>query len=116
MTIEHIDNGPRMSRIVVHNSTVYLAGLTATTTVGKSVTEQTAEILAKIDDLLKQAGTDKSKLLEATIWLQDIRVVDEFNKVWDSWVVPGSAPVRACIAAQLQSPAKMVEVKVTAAK
>ena len=82
MTIQRFENGPRMSRVVVHNDTVYLAGLTADATVGQSVAEQTKEILGKIDGLLKQGGTDKSKLLQATIWLQDIRVVDEFNKVW----------------------------------
>ena len=92
MTIQRFENGPRMSRVVVHNDTVYLAGLTADATAGQSVAEQTKEILGKIDGLLKQGGTDKSKLLQATIWLQDIRVVDEFNKVWDAWVVAGSRP------------------------
>ena len=81
---------PAHERVVVHNDTVYLAGLTADATAGKSVGEQTTEILGKIDGLLKQGGTDKSKLVQATIWLQDIRTVDEFNKVWDAWVVPGS--------------------------
>ena len=116
MTIQRFENGPRMSRVVVHNDTVYLAGLTADATVGQSVAEQTKEILGKIDGLLKQGGTDKSKLLQATIWLQDIRVVDEFNKVWDAWVVAGSGPARACIEARLQSPAKMIEIMVTAAR
>jgi len=116
MSIQRFENGPRMSRVVVHNGTVYLAGLTAEATVGKSVGEQTKEILDKIDGLLKQGGTDKSKLLQAVIWLQDIRVVDEFNKVWDAWVVPGQTPARACIEARLQSPAKMIEIQVTAAQ
>jgi enamine deaminase RidA (YjgF/YER057c/UK114 family) len=116
MTIQRFENGPRMSRVVVHNDTVYLAGLTADATAGQSVGEQTKEILAKIDGLLKQGGTDKSKLLQAVIWLQDIRVVDEFNKVWDAWVVAGSTPARACIEARLQSPSKMVEIQVTAAR
>ena len=116
MAIQRFENGPRMSRVVVHGDTVYLAGLTAEASVGQSVGEQTTEILAKIDGLLKQGGTDKSKLVQATIWLQDIRVVDEFNKVWDAWVVAGSAPARACIEARLQSPAKMIEIKVTAAR
>jgi enamine deaminase RidA (YjgF/YER057c/UK114 family) len=116
MTIQRFENGPRMSRVVVHNDTVYLAGLTADASVGQSVGEQTKEILAKIDALLKQGGTDKSKLVQAVIWLQDIRTVDEFNKVWDAWIVAGSAPARACIEARLQSPAKMVEIRVTAAR
>jgi enamine deaminase RidA (YjgF/YER057c/UK114 family) len=80
MTIQRFDCGPRMCRVVVHNDTVYLAGLTADATAGQSVGEQTKEILAKIDGLLKQGGTDKSKLLQAVIWLQDVRTVDEFNK------------------------------------
>jgi enamine deaminase RidA (YjgF/YER057c/UK114 family) len=116
MSIERFENGPRMSRVVVHNNTVYLAGLTAEKTAGQSVAEQTKEILARIDALLQQGGTDKSKLLQAVIWLQDVRTVDEFNKVWDAWVVPGSGPARACIEARLQSPAKMIEIQVTAAK
>ena len=116
MTINRIDVGARLSKVVIHGDTVYLAGLTADKTAGQSVAEQTQEILNKIDGLLKQGGTDKSKLLQATIWLQDIRVVDEFNKVWDAWVVAGSTPARACIEARLQSPAKMIEIQVIAAR
>jgi enamine deaminase RidA (YjgF/YER057c/UK114 family) len=116
MTIERKGVGPRMSRVVVHGDTVYLAGLTADKTVGQSVAEQTREILATIDALLAEGGTDKSKLLQATIWLQDIRTVDEMNKVWDAWVAPGCTPARACIEARLQSPAKMVEIRVTAGR
>jgi enamine deaminase RidA (YjgF/YER057c/UK114 family) len=116
VTIARQEVGPRMSRIVVHGDTVYLAGLVADKARGKSVGEQTREILAMIDALLKQAGTDKSKLLQATIWLQDIRTVDEMNAVWDAWVAPGATPARACIEARLQSPALMVEIRVIAAK
>ena len=116
MTIQRIKTGARLSKAVVHGDTVYLAGLTAETTAGQGVAAQTQEILAAIDALLKEAGTDKSKLLQATIWLQDIRTVDEMNKVWDAWVPQGCAPARACIEARLQSPAKMVEIRVTAAK
>jgi enamine deaminase RidA (YjgF/YER057c/UK114 family) len=116
MKIDRKEVGPRMSKVVVHGDTVYLAGLTADKTVGQSVAEQTREILAAIDALLAQGGTDKTKLLQATIWLQDIRTVDEMNKVWDAWVAPGCTPARACIEARLQSPAKMVEIRVTAGK
>jgi enamine deaminase RidA (YjgF/YER057c/UK114 family) len=116
MTIERMETGPRMSRIVVHSDTVYLAGLTANKTVGQSLAEQTQEILALIEGLLAKAGTDKSKLLTATIWLSDIRTVDEMNKVWDAWVPPGCAPARACIEALLQGPEKRIEIQVTAAK
>lgn len=116
MSINRIDVGARLSKVVVHGDTVYLAGLTADKTAGHSVAAQTQEILATIDALLMKAGTDKSKLLQATIWLQDIRTVDEMNKVWDAWVPTGGAPARACIEARLQSPAKMVEIRVTAAR
>ena len=116
MAIQRIDVGARLSKVVVHGDTVYVAGLTADKTVGQSVAAQTQEILATIETLLAKAGTDKSKLLQATIWLQDIRTVDEMNKVWDAWVPQGTAPARACIEARLQSPAKMVEIRVTAAK
>jgi enamine deaminase RidA (YjgF/YER057c/UK114 family) len=116
MTINRMETGSRMSRIVIHGDTVYLAGLTADKTVGQSLAEQTQEILALIEGLLAKAGTDKSKLLTATIWLSDIRTVDEMNKVWDAWVPPGCAPARACIEALLQGPEKKIEIQVTAAK
>jgi enamine deaminase RidA (YjgF/YER057c/UK114 family) len=116
MTIERMETGPRMSRIVIHGDTVYLAGLTANKTAGQSLAEQTAEILAVIDGLLAKAGTDKSKLLKATIWLSDFRTVDEMNKVWDAWVPAGCAPARACIEALLQGPEKKIEIQVTAAR
>ena len=116
MSIERKEVGPRMSQIVIHGDTVYLAGFTADKTAGQSVGAQTQEILAKVDAMLAKAGTDKSKLVQATIWLQDIRTVDEMNKVWDAWMPQGCAPARACIEARLQSPAKMVEIRVTAAK
>jgi len=116
VTIQRIDVGARLSKVVVYGDTVYLAGLTADKAAGQSVAAQTQEILAAIDALLAKAGTDKSKLVQATIWLQDIRTVDEMNKIWDAWVPSGCAPARACIEARLQSPAKMVEIRVTAAR
>ena len=116
MTIQRIDAGPRMSKVVIHGDTVHLAGLIADKALGGSVAEQTREILALIDGFLAKAGTDKSKLLTATIWLSDIRTVDELNKVWDAWVVPGQTPARACIEARLQGPEKKVEIQVTAAR
>ena len=105
MSIQRFDSGPRMSRVVVHGDTVYLAGLTAEKAVGQPVGDQAREILAAVDGLLAKGGTDKSKLLTAMIWLSDIRIVDDFNKVWDAWVTPGQTPARACVEARLQSPA-----------
>jgi enamine deaminase RidA (YjgF/YER057c/UK114 family) len=116
LKIERRQVGPRMSKIVVHGDTVYLAGLVAEKTRGKNVGEQTREILATIDKLLAEAGTDKSKILQATIWLQDVRTVDEMNAVWDGWVAPGETPARACIEARLQSPALALEIRVIAAR
>ena len=116
MTIERIETGARMSRAVIHGDTVYLAGLTASKTVGQALAEQTREILSIIDELLAKAGTDKSKLLKATIWLSDIRTVDEMIKVWDAWVPAGHAPARACIEALLQGPEKKIEIQATAAR
>ena len=115
-TIQRIETNARMSKAVVHGETVFLAGLIADKTLGQSVAEQTREILGLIDSYLGKAGTDKSKLLTATIWLSDIRTVDELNKVWDAWVTPGQTPARACIEALLQGPEKKVEIQVTAAR
>src|SRR5712671_6645044 len=101
MTIERIETGARMSKVVIHGDTVYLAGFTANKALTGGVGEQTAEILSIIDGYLAKAGTDKTKLLRATIWLSDIRTVDDMNKVWDAWVPAGCAPARACIEAGL---------------
>ncbi|HST95033.1 MAG TPA: RidA family protein [Microvirga sp.] len=116
MTIQRIKPGPRMSGAVVHGNTVYLAGQVANQSAGKSVTEQTTEILAIIDGLLAEAGTDKSRILMANIWLTDMGTFQEMNAVWDSWVSPGNAPARATVEAKLAAPAFKVEIAVIAAK
>jgi enamine deaminase RidA (YjgF/YER057c/UK114 family) len=116
LSLERIDSNARMSKVVVHGDTVYLAGLTADKTVGQGLAEQTREVLSLIDSFLAKAGTDKSKLLTATIWLSDIRTVGEMNKEWDAWVMPGHTPARACIEALLQGPEKKIEIQVTAAR
>jgi enamine deaminase RidA (YjgF/YER057c/UK114 family) len=116
MTIQRIQSGPRMSKAVVHGDTVYLAGQVADKTAGKSVAEQTEEILSIIDGLLKEAGTDKSKLLTTNIWLVDIGTFAEMNAVWDKWVSPGNTPARATVEAKLAAPPYKVEIMVTAAK
>lgn len=115
MTIKRIEPGTRMSHAVIHNGTVYLAGQVALDAPGKSVAEQTAAILARIDRLLAAAGTDKSKLLSANIWLVDIATFDEMNKVWDAWVAPGNAPARATVESKLAAPQFLVEIGVIAA-
>ena len=116
MTIQRIKPGPRMSGAVVHGNTVYLAGQVANQSAGKSVTEQTTEILAIIDGLLAEAGTDKSMILMANIWLTDMGTFQEMNAVWDAWVSPGNTPARATVEAKLATPAFKVEIAVIAAK
>ena len=114
MQVERRRVGPRMSQIVIHDGTVYLAGQVADDPV-PSVAEQTRQILAKIDACLAEAGTDKSRLLTATIWLADIGRFEEMNEVWDAWVAPGDTPARATVQALLARPANLVEIMVTAA-
>ena len=116
MSIQRIGVGPRMSKAVVHGNTVYLAGQVADKAAGKSVGEQTQEILSIIDGLLAEAGTDKTKLLMVNIWLTDISTFAEMNAVWDKWVVAGATPGRATVEAKLAAPQFTVEIAVIAAK
>ncbi len=117
MPIERLHPGPRMSQAVIHNNIVYLAGQVAANAHGKSVAEQTQEILGAIDALLKEAGTDKTHLLSATVWLTDMASFAEMNKVWDGWIVPGAAPARATVeSAKLASSEYRVEIAVIAAQ
>lgn len=115
MTINRIQPGPRMTQAVVHNATVYLSGQVAIDAPGRSVAEQTRNILERTDALLKAAGTDKTKLLSATIWLTDIGAFDEMNKVWDGWVAAGCTPARATVEAKLAAPQFTVEIAIIAA-
>ncbi len=115
MNIKRIDTGPRMSAAVIHGNTLYLAGQVADKTAGESVKDQTTEILGLIDGLLAKAGTDKSKLLSATIYLSDISTFGEMNEVWESWVITGQTPARATLEAKLAHPKYTVEIVVIAA-
>ena len=116
MTIQRLNPGPRMSKAVVHGDTVYLAGQVADKAAGKSVAEQTTEILGIIDGLLAQAGSDKTKLLMVNIWLSDMTTFSEMNGVWDGWVAAGHTPGRATVEAKLAGPQFTVEIAVIAAK
>jgi enamine deaminase RidA (YjgF/YER057c/UK114 family) len=116
MKIERHDVAARMSKVVVHGDTVYLAGIVADNPQGKSVGEQTKDILKQIEGFLAKAGTDKSKLLSANIWLTDISTFNEMNAVWDAWVSPGNTPARATVEAKLAAPQYKVEIMVTAAR
>jgi len=114
MSIQRFQTGSRMSQAVVHGGTVYLAGQVADTPV-PSVAEQTKQVLAKIDRLLQEAGTDKSRALSANIWLADISRFDEMNQVWDAWVSPGNTPARATVQSALARPGNLVEIMIVAA-
>jgi enamine deaminase RidA (YjgF/YER057c/UK114 family) len=115
MSIERINPGARMSQAVIHADTVYLAGLTADD-LSEDVKGQTRQILAKIDNLLAKAGTDKSKVLSVNVWLSDIGTWDQMNEVWDAWVSKGNAPARATVEAKLARPGVSVEIMLQAAK
>lgn len=116
MSITRIGTGPRMSAAVVHGNTVYLAGQVANAAKGASVAEQTKEILGIIDSLLAEAGTDKTKILSANIWLTDMGTFAEMNAVWDTWVVNGCTPARATVESKLAAPEYKVEIAVIAAR
>ena len=116
MTIERIDIGPRMSQAVVHGDTVYLAGQVASGASGKSVTEQTLDILTRVDALLAKVGSDKTKILTATIWLADMSTFAEMNVVWENWIPAGHTPARATVESKLAAPGYTVEIGMIVAK
>jgi enamine deaminase RidA (YjgF/YER057c/UK114 family) len=114
MAIERIESTQRMSRIVKHNGTVYLCGQTA----GDAqwdITEQTERCLAKIVDLLEQAGSSKEEILSVTIYIRDMKDFAAMNDVWDAWVVGVGKPARACIQASAARDIILVEMSVVAA-
>jgi len=105
-----------MSKAVIHGNTVYLAGQVADAAKGKSVGEQTKDILQQIDAILAEAGTDKTKILSTNIWLADISTFAEMNAEWDAWIVPGATPARATVESKLAAPAYTVEIMMTVAR
>jgi enamine deaminase RidA (YjgF/YER057c/UK114 family) len=112
--LKRLETGPRMSQAVIHGNTVYLAGQVADDT-SADVTGQTRQVLATIDRLLAAAGSDKTRVLSATVYLADIGTFAAMNAAWDGWVAAGHAPARATVEAALASPAYKVEIVVTAA-
>ena len=114
MTIQRHNVGKRLSEIVVHNGVAYLAGEVPDDT-SKDVTGQTAEVLAKIDKLLKQVGSDKTKILSAQIFLPDMKDFAGMNVAWEAWIPAGQTPARATIEAKLANPALKVEIMCIAA-
>jgi len=117
MSIQRIETGPRMSQAVVHGNTIYLAGQCADAGAAPDVTAQTATVLAKIDKLLAECGSDKSQILSATIWLTDMDTFGDMNKAWEAWASKGNTPARATVlSARLAAPEFKVEIGVIAAK
>ena len=115
MKIDRFHIGARLSEMAIHHGTVYLAGQIAEDS-SQNMEGQTRQVLAAIDKLLMEAGTDKTKVLMAQIFITDMRLFAEMNKVWDSWVVAGQTPPRATVEAKLATPAHLVEIVVTAAQ
>jgi len=114
MTIQRFNTGKRLSEAVVHGGTVYLAGLVPDDG-SKDIGGQTEEVLAKIERALRQAGSDKSKLLSAQIFLPSMADFAGMNAVWEKWIAPGQAPARATVEAKLANPAYKVEIMCIAA-
>ena len=112
MTIARIHTTQRMSQIVRHGDTIYLAGQVGD---GTSVADQTQSCLNKVDALLAEAGSDRNHLLQAIIWMADMADFQEMNAVWDDWVPEGQAPARATGEAKLATPQFNVEIIVIAA-
>ncbi|TGD95326.1 RidA family protein [Methylobacterium nonmethylotrophicum] len=116
MTITRFETGTRMSQAVVHNGTVYLAGQVADqVSNNEGVEAQTKDILGQIDALLASVGSDKTRLLSATIYLADMSTFAEMNRAWDGWVAAGHAPARATVEAKLAGPQYRVEISIIAA-
>jgi enamine deaminase RidA (YjgF/YER057c/UK114 family) len=114
MSIQRFHVGPRMSDMAIHNGTVYLAGQVADDT-SQDIGGQTRQVLATIDKLLAEAGSDKTKILSTTIYITDMANFPAMNAVWDAWVAKGNTPPRATVEAQLAKPAYLVEITVIAA-
>lgn len=112
--IQRFDVGARMSEMAVHNGVVYLAGQVAADAT-QDITGQTAQVLDAIDKLLARAGSDKSKILRAQIFIANLAEFPGMNAAWDAWVVPGQTPPRATVEAKLARPEWKVEIVVTAA-
>lgn len=113
--IKRIGIAARYSDLVIHNGMAYFSGYVPENTPGQSVAAQTKDVLDQIEQSLGEIGSDKTKLLRATIWLTDMSHYDEMNAVWDAWVAPGDTPARACVESRLANPQFALEIQVTAA-
>lgn len=113
-TISRMETTKRMSKIVIHNHTVFLCGQVANNA-KEDIVLQTKSMLSKVDSLLDQAGSGKEQILSATIYLRDMKAFDRMNSVWDTWVPKGQTPARACVEARLADPDLLVEISIIAA-
>ncbi len=115
-TLTRMETSERMSKVVIHNDTVYLCGQVGADKGEQiSMAKQTENMLAKVDSLLEQAGSSRELMLSATIYVRDINDFAEMNEIWDSWVPAGHAPARACVEARMARPDLLVEISVVAA-
>ncbi len=115
MKVDRFHIGPRLSEMAIHHGTVYLAGQIAEDA-SQDMVGQTQQVLASIDRLLAEAGTDKTRILMAQIIIADMRLFGDLNSAWEAWVTPGHTPPRATIEAKLATPKHVVEIIVTAAQ
>ena len=114
MSIQRFHVGPRLSEMAVHNGTIYLAGQVAEDA-SQDISGQTRQILAAIDKLLAEVGSDKTRILSTTIYIADMADFAGMNTAWDAWVVPGATPPRATVEASLAKPGYKVEIQLIAA-
>lgn len=114
-SITRMETGERMSRIVISNDVIYLCGQVADNT-DEPIGPQTENMLAKVDALLEEAGSDRSHILSATVYIRDMKDFAGMNAVWDAWVPEGQAPARACVEARMARPELLVEVSISAAR
>jgi enamine deaminase RidA (YjgF/YER057c/UK114 family) len=114
MAIKRMETKKRMSRIVIHNDTIYLCGQVAEDA-SQGIQEQTRTMLAKVDDLLVKAGSSRGHILSATIYLKSMDFFQQMNQIWDAWIAEGHAPARACVEARMARPELLVEISVIAA-
>ena len=115
MTIIRQETKTRMSRIVKHNGVIYLCGQVCKDA-SQGIAEQTSSMLAKVDELLELAGSDKEHVLSATIYIKDMKDFSKMNEVWDNWVPEGFSPARACVEASMARDVLLVEISVIAAE
>lgn len=114
MTITRMETKQRMSKIVIHNGTIYLCGQVAEDST-QDIQEQTQTMLDKVDILLSQAGSDREHILSATMYIKSMNLFSQMNDVWDNWIPEGHAPARACVEASMAREELLVEISVVAA-